>query len=158
MKVQFYVPLPGAPQGSKIGSIRTNKSTGKQHVIMRESSAKVKPYREAVKRCAIAAGLTPKYGPISLTVVFVRKAKANAPKSYTPFVTTLPDIDKQLRALFDGLTGVAYRDDGQVCHVSASELYPNENFPNVGTYIVVRAGKDVPEWLGQWPKGKQPDF
>lgn len=159
MKKQFYVPMQAAPQGSKTAfTTRPKDPSKKPKTVLRESSARVKPYRQAVKMSALAAGLRPQKGPISLVIIFVRKAKANAPKSYTPFVTTLPDIDKQLRATLDGLTGVAYFDDGQVCQVNMAEIYPNEDFPKVGVYIVYSAGKDVPDWLGSWPRGKEPDF
>lgn len=159
MKLQVYVPMQGAPQGSKVAFHGKGRDhNGDKKIIMRESSKKVKPFREAVKLAAKTSGATPQYGPISLTLIFIRPAKANAPKTYTPFVTTLPDLDKQIRAVCDGLTGVAYRDDGQVCHINAAEMYPNDDFPKVGVYIVIRAGKDIPKWLGQWPRGKEPDF
>ena len=157
MKTTVFVAGQAAPQGSKNARI-INKKDGKQYVALYESSKKVKPYREKVRKHLRDQGIEPVRGPISLTVVFVRPAKANAPKTYVPFVTTLPDIDKQLRALFDALTSVAYYDDGQVCQVNAAEIYPQPDFPEVGTYVIIRSGKDVPEWLGSYPKGKQPDF
>lgn len=159
MKYSFFVPMQAAPQGSKNARIiRTKDPKKKDYVALYESSKKVKPYRQAVKKAAKAAGVKMQDGPISLTVVFVRTPKANMPKTYTPYVTTLPDIDKQLRSLFDGLTGVAYRDDGQVCHVDAAEIYPNDRFPEVGTHVLMRSGKDVPAWLGDHPPRKQPTF
>ena len=34
-----------------------------------------------------------------------------------------PDLDKLIRAVLDGLTGVAYEDDGQVVQIEAQKLY-----------------------------------
>ena len=157
MKRTVFVPGRAAPQGSKNARI-IKKKDGTQYAALYESSKRVKPYRASVRKHLREAGVTPVRGPISLTVVFVRPAKANAPKTYTPYVTTLPDIDKQLRALLDGMTSVAYYDDGQVCQVNMAEVYPQPEFPEVGTYIIIRSGVDVPDWLGQYPPSKQPDF
>lgn len=37
--------------------------------------------------------------------------------------TSKPDIDNLMKAVFDGLNGVAYKDDSQIRHVSASKVY-----------------------------------
>ena len=37
--------------------------------------------------------------------------------------TTRPDLDKLVRAVFDALTGVIWRDDAQVCRVLAAKQY-----------------------------------
>lgn len=37
-----------------------------------------------------------------------------------------PDLDKLLRGVLDGLTGVLYGDDAQVCSVEAVKLYASE--------------------------------
>jgi Holliday junction resolvase RusA-like endonuclease len=34
-----------------------------------------------------------------------------------------PDLDKLIRAVLDGLTAIAYRDDGQVTSITASKTY-----------------------------------
>ena len=153
MKTSFFVPIEAAPKGSKVAF-----HTGNGKIAMRESSKQVKPFMEAFGRVAIAEGLTPVRGPICLDVVFVRKAKKNMPKTYIPFVTTLPDVDKQLRSVLDALTGIAYYDDGQVVMARGCKVYPSEYFPYPGTHITITAGKDVPEWLGQYSANKTPNF
>ena len=37
--------------------------------------------------------------------------------------TKTPDIDNLLKTVLDGLNGVAFRDDAQVCEVVASKRY-----------------------------------
>jgi Holliday junction resolvase RusA-like endonuclease len=37
--------------------------------------------------------------------------------------TVPPDLDKLIRAVLDGLTGVAYKDDGQVVKITAVKIY-----------------------------------
>ncbi len=46
--------------------------------------------------------------------------------------TTTPDIDNILKAIFDGLNGVAYEDDKQIVEVVANKYYSDRN------YFVVR--------------------
>jgi Holliday junction resolvase RusA-like endonuclease len=35
----------------------------------------------------------------------------------------MPDLDKLIRAILDALTGVVWRDDGQVVDIVASKVY-----------------------------------
>lgn len=42
-------------------------------------------------------------------------------KRSRPYVR--PDIDKLIRAVLDGLTGVVYDDDAQVCRVASEKVY-----------------------------------
>lgn len=47
-----------------------------------------------------------------------------------------PDVDKLLRAVLDGLTGVIYHDDAQVVEVQASKAYSRDG--QAGARITVR--------------------
>jgi crossover junction endodeoxyribonuclease RusA len=116
-----------APQGSK-------RHVG--HGIMVESSKAVAPWREAV-RAETQRGMSgdrPLSGPVAVEVT-VRlprpkghygtgrnsgTVKLSAPR----FPAGRPDLDKLLRALFDGLTmGGAWADDSQVVNLGAWKLY-----------------------------------
>jgi crossover junction endodeoxyribonuclease RusA len=103
-----------APQGSK------------RHVgrgVMVESSKKVKPWRQAV----VAAILEQRdpfiyfAGATRVSIEFIMpRPKALARKKLTPHHVKAPDIDKLLRATFDGITdsGV-WIDDSIVCRVDS---------------------------------------
>jgi len=125
-----------APQGSK------------RHVgrgIMVESSAKVRPWREAVKFAALevmgdAAQLT---GPIAVKVWFVVSKPKSAPKKRKtwPITRSSGDIDKLLRATFDALTDAGvFGDDSQIVQVEAGKGYPVEHsaLPHPGAIIEVK--------------------
>lgn len=123
--------IPG-PQGSK--SAFLNRKTGR--IVVRESSAKVKPWREAVKSDVVA--LLPDgwdgYGAykISLDFVFVRpkshyRTGRNAAllRDAAPIRPSgKPDLDKLVRSTMDGLTfaGV-WADDSRVVSIMATKSY-----------------------------------
>jgi crossover junction endodeoxyribonuclease RusA len=131
--------LTPAPQGSK-------RHVGKGRMV--ESSAKVKPWREAVRQEALATGLTISAEPIYLHLLFRFRrpqghfnAKGALKPSAPQIPITRPDIDKLCRSTLDGLTGVLFRDDSQVAFLVASKEYtlPGEL---EGCQIEIREIKD----------------
>lgn len=50
-----------------------------------------------------------------------------------------PDIDNHLKAIMDGLQGVAFADDGQVAAVLVRKWYCGKDGEGVGAAIIVRA-------------------
>jgi hypothetical protein len=125
-----------APQGSK------------RHVgngVMVESSAKVRPWREAVKGAALDAlrdwspqNPAPREnapacrrldGPVEVSVCFCFDKPKSAPKRRRTWPTTRTsgDVDKLLRATFDALTDAGvFRDDSQIVHVSAWKTFTDD--------------------------------
>jgi crossover junction endodeoxyribonuclease RusA len=61
-------------------------------------------------------------GAVVMTVVFALPRPISLPRK-TRQHTTLPDLDKLLRAVLDALTGVLYADDKQVIELRARKLY-----------------------------------
>jgi Holliday junction resolvase RusA-like endonuclease len=129
-----------APQGSK------------RHVgngVMVESSAKVKPWREAVKWAAIEARADPDWpgtwvaplvGPLNVVVAFYlprprshyRTGKhSHELRDGAPFwIGKRPDLDKILRSTFDALGEAGcWIDDAQVAIVIASKAYADHRPP-----------------------------
>jgi crossover junction endodeoxyribonuclease RusA len=108
-----------APQGSK-------RHVGNGRMI--ESSAKVKPWREAIRQEALQAGIPISDQPIYLHLTF----RFRRPRGHCTTRGTLkpsapschikrPDLDKLCRSTLDGLTGVLFHDDSQVAFMVASK-------------------------------------
>lgn len=57
--------------------------------------------------------------------------KPSAPK----FHATRPDVDKLIRAIKDGLTGIVYVDDSQVWRVAAHKVYSDVIGVDVQVYV-----------------------
>lgn len=115
-----------APQGSKRGF------AVKGRVVMVESSAKVKPWRQDVAVAAreaagaLALPVFPAGTPLLIEVTFTLRKPASAPKRKRTWPATRPDLDKLVRSTLDGLSGVAWYDDSQVVEVAAAKRYPSE--------------------------------
>ena len=117
--------IPG-PQGSKrFVGMRGGRG------VMVESSAKVKPWREAVKWAAreAMAGRAPLDGPLWVSMVFTLAKPASAPKRRRTFPQTKPDLSKLARSTEDALSdGGAWRDDARVVeYLRLAKVYPGED-------------------------------
>ena len=121
--VEFCVyGIPG-PQGSK-------RHVGGGRMI--ESSAKVKPWREAVKWAALeamaATGIAMLDGPLRLTVVYTLPKPSSAPKRRRTYPDKKPDGSKLQRSTEDALTDAGlWRDDARVVEWIGVKAYPGEH-------------------------------
>lgn len=116
--------LPG-PQGSKrfVGKSKSGRG------IMVESSAKVKPWREAVKWAAIQSGARGLDGPLWVSMVFTIKKPKSAPKRKRTWPATKPDLSKLARSTEDAISdsGV-WADDARVVeYLRLAKVYPGED-------------------------------
>lgn len=87
-------------------------------------------WRADIARNAEQAGYKPLEGGMRIDLMFVFHTPKTV-KRIAPWVK--PDLDKLIRAVLDGLTGVAYEDDCQVVAISASKSYG----PHEGVWIGV---------------------
>lgn len=154
---------PG-PQGSKSGFVIKSKDpAARGRVVMKESSDKVKPWRQDVGAAARKAieGLDWVLldGPLVVRMVFsfVRPAghygsgrnagvlKASSP----PRPAVYPDLSKLVRSTEDALTGTIWRDDSRVVeYARAAKVYVGEDreaLSRPGAWIVVRRLGAPPE-------------
>lgn len=93
-------------------------------------------WRADIARNAQVNGYTPVSGAVRVSAMFVMKQPKSVTRVY-PHVK--PDLDKLIRAVLDGLTGVAYEDDCQVVVIESSKCYG----PHEGAWIgVERIGYD----------------
>ncbi len=116
-----------APQGSKrFMGVHGGKG------VMKESSAKVKPWRQDVKAAAEAvialrnlAPWEPMDGPLLLVVAFTLPAPQSLPKRRVSYPSKLPDLSKLVRSTEDALTSAGvWRDDARVVECRAVKTYP----------------------------------
>ncbi|MGA4867509.1 RusA family crossover junction endodeoxyribonuclease [Streptomyces lavendulocolor] len=121
------------PQGSKtpVGWGRSRK-TGRAIPLMRESSNKVKPWRDKVTdaiRQAITRGdAHPITGPVYAQITFTMPKPVNAPKRRRTYPAVSPDMDKLERSTYDAITAAkAWEDDGRVIESHTRKVYPGEH-------------------------------
>jgi len=89
------------------------------HVIHSQGSA-LASWRSAIALAAKMAGAKPHLEPVEIEMTFTMMR----PRTVTrPEPSVAPDLDKLVRAVLDGLTAIAYRDDGQVTTLTASKIY-----------------------------------
>ena len=111
-----------APQGSKRLVGRDRRGRG----ILVESSAKVKPWREAVKYAAFeAAGRVA--GAVAVEMIFTMPKPKGGPKTRKTWPSSRPDLSKLMRSTKDALTDAgAWDDDARVVRCVCSKVFPNE--------------------------------
>lgn len=135
-----------APQGSKKAVGRA----GNGRALLVESSAKVKPWREAVKHAVFdACGLSAQFlggvscitGAVKVAMTFTMRRPQSAKRDSKPFHR--PDIDKLCRSTLDSLvmSGII-EDDSRVVELSAAKVFPGEgvdSLPAPGAVIRIRS-------------------
>lgn len=140
--VRFFVPGLALPQGSAKAFVVKGKAR------ITSTTKGLAGWRERIALAARGAGvLYREEGAVEVGVSF----RFPRPKSHyrkngrikescaeRPHVSR-PDLDKLVRAVLDGLTGIAYRDDSQVTAIFASKLYA-PTFGEPGVWIRVSSG------------------
>ena len=119
--IQIRVYGNPAPQGSKTAVVRGGKA------IMFESSKKLPAWRDAIKMTSTVARIEhggPLLGPLSVVIVFYLERPRSTVREYP---NTAPDIDKLIRAVFDGLQeSEMISNDGQIVSVNALKFWADE--------------------------------
>jgi len=112
LKNSFFVKGRPVPQGS-MKFIRPG-------VMIHSRSQDLALWRADVARNAELFGFKPIASAVKVELDFVM-ARPKSTKRIFPSVK--PDLDKLIRAVLDGLTGVAYEDDSQVILIQSSKTY-----------------------------------
>jgi crossover junction endodeoxyribonuclease RusA len=107
----FFVKGKPVPQGS-LKFIRGHAI----HVKGRE----LELWRGTIGAIARSVNITKAQVGVDIELLFIFN-KPKTVKRNEPYVR--PDLDKLIRAVLDGLTGVAYEDDQQVVCISAQKAY-----------------------------------
>lgn len=119
-EISFWAPGRPAPQGSK-------KHIGGGRLV--EMSKKVKPWRQAVSRAAIAAQARlgewePLDGPLTVLFEFWMPRPVSHPKTKRTWPVGPPDLDKLCRSTFDALTSSGtIHDDSRAIELVARKFF-----------------------------------
>ena len=88
--------------------------------MIHNKAVELAAWRADIASAAKLAGCTPILDPIAITMRFRVKRPKSVKRDYP---TVAPDLDKYIRGVNDGLTGVAFADDSQVIKIIASKEY-----------------------------------
>lgn len=88
--------------------------------MIHSRAADLATWRALISFAAKKAGCKPIDTPIIISMKFKLKRPKTVKRDYP---TVAPDLDKLVRGVNDGLTGVAFVDDSQVVHLTASKEY-----------------------------------
>jgi crossover junction endodeoxyribonuclease RusA len=88
--------------------------------IVHQKSKQLTAWRNAIYQACAAVMDQPLTGAVEVEATFYLQEPKSARRSL-PYVR--PDIDKLARAVLDGLTGVAFGDDGQVVRLLCNKHY-----------------------------------
>lgn len=133
-----------APQGSK-KFVGTNKAG---RGILVESSKKVRPWRQDVKRAAeeLRAGAAPLDGALVVRMVFTLPKPASAPKTRRTYPNKKPDLSKLARSTEDAMVdaGLILDDSRIIDYQRLAKVFPGEDpealeAPGVRIEIMPRA-------------------
>ena len=130
----IYIVIRGHCQPNQSSTTVKIKKRDGRVVRLQKKPDESRNYQELIRHTACdymnRLKMAPLDGPVEARVVIYRKALATgskaireARKSGSVRPDTRPDIDNQLKAILDGLNGVAFGDDGQVCRVHLEKRF-----------------------------------
>lgn len=113
------------------GSMRAFVPRGHKYPIVTDSNRSVKSWALLVaERASAAIAELPSAerqvddGPVRLSVAFYLPRPKKYAKQRAPVAHVVkPDLDKLTRAIFDALTGIAYRDDRHIVEAVLGKFY-----------------------------------
>lgn len=125
--VEFFVPGTPVPQGSMVPFICAGTGKARTKATNKE---KLNPWRTTVSLFARGAWKKPINSPVRVSLRFVINRKKSVKR---PVPSVKPDIDKLVRAVLDGMTGVVFDDDARVVGLEATKEYG----PTPGVHVSV---------------------
>ena len=118
----FTIPAPPVAKG------RPRTANGHAY-----TPAKTRKYEEMVAIYAAIAFPQPLDGPVHLRAEFWFEHPRSSWRKRTPlpegWKTSKPDIDNLMKALEDGMNGIAYHDDSQIVWTVARKRYTAQGTP-----------------------------
>lgn len=92
-------------------------------------------YEMLIGMAAKAAGVTVLTGPVGMALHITLPIPKASKQQAGDFAPVRPDLDNIAKAYLDGLNGIAYVDDGQVCQLFVSK----RRGETVGVEVTIRA-------------------
>jgi Holliday junction resolvase RusA-like endonuclease len=140
-RLAFTIYMKPEPQGSSKAFV----IPGTNRASVTSANVKIKPFRSEITRMAmhtlagmgLAEPMLGKHVAARVLVTFNFLKPDSCPRSRV-FPVVKPDIDKLTRAILDGLTGVAFKDDAQVVASSQLKLYANKESVDVVVEEIVK--------------------
>ena len=109
--INFFVDGLPVPQGSmKVINGR----------VIHNKGSELAAWRSGIALGARSAGARPMTDPVFIEMKFYMPRPRTVKR---PEPSVAPDLDKLIRAVLDGLTAIAYVDDGQVTSIVAQKAY-----------------------------------
>ena len=109
--INFFVDGLPVPQGSmKVIHGR----------VIHNKGSELAAWRSAIALTARKHGVRPISDPVTIDLKFCMPKPRTVKREYP---SVAPDLDKLIRAVLDGLTAIAYIDDGQVVKIRAEKAY-----------------------------------
>ena len=120
--VEFWVSGTPAPEGSVTAFPVKDAATGRTRAVVTHSNKKgLRSWRGDVREAwQRHVGEWDRDAAIHVTILFVMETPKTVRR---PYPSVRPDLDKLARAVLDALTGLAYRDDGQVVSLAVTKSY-----------------------------------
>ena len=116
--------IPGKPESWQ----RANRNGKRTFDTSKNKSAK-----QTIGKAGLAAmvGRKPIQGPVRLKLAFMFDWPASYTKTrrwacYGNMKDTKPDIDNLAKMVMDGLNGIAWNDDAQVCEIHATKFFSQQ--------------------------------
>ena len=139
--MQYTITIPGKPRGK--GRPRFSRATGRTYT---DDATAV--YENLVKNMWMTVVGERLSGELAVSIEAHYAIPTSKPKKMQAAMrdgamrpTTKPDIDNVIKAVLDGLNGVAYADDSQVVALSASKRYSDD--PRV--VVIVKDSRSAQE-------------
>lgn len=121
--IRFTVYGTAQPQGSS----RAFVPKGWTRAVITSSNPKLKSWRQELAKAALEAVKehdcpVPRNVAMAVIIGFYF-AKPKSTKKSVLHKVTKPDVDKLLRAVLDGMTGIVYHDDSQVTDARVKKFF-----------------------------------
>lgn len=140
-EVRFEVIGAAIPQGSMRAF---STKTGRTVVVT--DNPNLHQWRDSISWAAreelSSVGIRePWVGAVSVAATFWLPRPTSVSIKRRPEPVVKPDLDKLIRAVLDALSGLVYRDDAQVCHITVDKRYAD--------------GRDAAAAIRAWREGER---